>query len=117
MNQAAAEAKAIFLEALDCQTPAELAALTERQAAILAAASRLLKPAGRLVYATCSFLPQENDDVVDAFLARHPDFAPLDAAEILSRQGIVVDSGARLRLLPHRHGTDGFYAAVLQRAG
>jgi len=99
------------------QGPADLAALTERQAAILLAASRLLKPGGRLVYATCSFLPQENDDVVDAFLARQGEFEPLAAADVLARQGIALDCGPRLRLLPHRHGTDGFFAAVLQRAG
>ena len=94
---------------------ADLAALTEKQSSILEAASRLLKPGGRLVYATCSFLPAENEDIVGAFLQRHPEFASLDAGDILARQGIAIDTGVRLQLAPHRHETDGFYAAVLER--
>jgi 16S rRNA (cytosine967-C5)-methyltransferase len=97
------------------QDPSDLAALTEKQSSILEAASRLLKPGGRLVYATCSFLPAENEDIVAAFLRRHPEFTILNAQNILSRQGIAVEIGSRLQLLPHRHGTDGFYAAVLER--
>jgi 16S rRNA (cytosine967-C5)-methyltransferase len=97
------------------QTPSDLAALTDKQSAILTAASRLLKPGGRLVYATCSFLPAENDAIVDAFLLVQPQFVELDAGEVLARQGIALDAGRRLQLLPHRHGTDGFYAAVLER--
>jgi 16S rRNA (cytosine967-C5)-methyltransferase len=93
----------------------DLAALTEKQSSILEAASRLLKPGGRLVYATCSFLPAENEDIVSAFLRRHPEFASLDARNILARQGIAIETGQRLELLPQRHGCDGFYAAVLQR--
>jgi len=60
------------------------------QRAILASASTLLKPGGRLVYATCSLLREENDVVVADFLAAHPDFAPLPAAEILARRQIVL---------------------------
>ena len=97
------------------QTPESVAELTRKQADILAGAARLVKPGGRLVYATCSLLPEENEVIVDAFLAGHPDFLRLSAAEVLARQGIQVDVGADLRLLPHRHGTDGFYAAVLER--
>jgi len=74
-----------------------------------------VKSGGRLVYATCSILPEENEMVVDAFLAAHPDFMRLSAAEILAKQEIVVDTGEDLRLLPHVHGTDGFYAAVMER--
>jgi 16S rRNA (cytosine967-C5)-methyltransferase len=97
------------------QDAADLAALTEKQSSILEAASRLLKPGGRLVYATCSFLPAENEDIVAAFLRRHAEFGALNAADILARQGIAIDTGERLQLAPHRHGTDGFYAAVLER--
>ena len=97
------------------QTPADLAALVRKQAAILAAASRLLKPGGRLVYATCSFLPAENDAIVDAFLEAHPQFAERHAGETLARQGITLQAGQRLKLLPHLHATDGFFAAVLER--
>jgi 16S rRNA (cytosine967-C5)-methyltransferase len=93
----------------------DLPSLTEKQGAILEAASRLLKPGGRLVYATCSILPAENDRIVDAFLSRHTEFEPLQAGALLEKQDIALDTGPRLRLWPHRHGTDGFFAAVLQR--
>jgi len=99
------------------QTPAALAELTERQARVLAAAATLVKPRGRLVYATCSVLPEENDAIVDAFLAAHPAFTPVDASAELARAGIALDTGPRLRLLPHVHGCDGFFAAVLERTG
>jgi 16S rRNA (cytosine967-C5)-methyltransferase len=97
------------------QTPESVAELTRKQSDILASASRLLKPGGRLVYATCSILSEENEGVVDAFLQAHPDFQRLSAKELLAKQGIDVDCGEDMRLLPHRHGTDGFYAAVLER--
>ena len=82
--------------------------------AILEAAARLVCPGGRVVYATCSLLTAENEAVVDAFLAGHPDFRPAPAAEVLARHGIAVD-GDFLRLLPHRQNTDGFFAAVLDK--
>jgi len=97
------------------QTEAALAELTAKQAAILASAATLVKPGGRLVYATCSVLPDENEGVVDAFLASHPAFAPVDAAAELGRAGIGLDTGPRLALLPQRHDCDGFFAAVLER--
>ena len=98
------------------QSPQSVAELTAKQAAILAAAAKLLKPGGRLVYATCSILAEENEDIVDAFLATHADFSRLSAQELLSAQGIVIDCGGDMRLSPQKHGTDGFYAAVLERA-
>ncbi len=88
--------------------------LSRKQAAILAAAATLVKKGGRLVYATCSLLAEENDAVVDAFLAAHPQFVQRSAEETLAKQGIAV-AGDRLRLLPNRHNTDGFFAAVLER--
>ncbi|MFA5243455.1 MAG: RsmB/NOP family class I SAM-dependent RNA methyltransferase [Sulfuricella sp.] len=97
------------------QTPEGIAELTQRQAAILLAASRLLKTGGRLVYATCSFLPEENQQVVEAFLAQHPEFKLLDASEILASQHVPLNTGKYLQLLPHVHGTDGFFAAVMER--
>jgi 16S rRNA (cytosine967-C5)-methyltransferase len=97
------------------QTPSSVAELAAKQASILRAAAVLVKPGGRLVYATCSLLDDENDAIVDGFLADHPEFTPLSAEEVLRRQGIAVDTGARLRLAPHRHGTDGFFAAILER--
>ncbi|RLJ67496.1 RsmB/NOP family class I SAM-dependent RNA methyltransferase [Sulfurisoma sediminicola] len=100
------------------QTPESVAELTRKQADILGGASRLLKPGGRLVYATCSILPEENEGIIDAFLATHPDFVRISANEILAKQGIVIDCAAGeldMKLAPNRHGTDGFYAAVLER--
>ncbi len=97
------------------QKPADIAELTQKQAAILLAASRLLKSGGRLVYATCSFLPEENQHIVEAFLAAHPEFRLLDAGEVLASQNIAVNTGKYLQLLPHLHGTDGFFAAVMEK--
>ena len=96
------------------QGPEAVAELTQKQASILAAAASLLKPGGRLVYATCTLLAEENEAIVSAFLAAHPDFALLPASELLARQGITVE-GEMLHLLPHRHQTDGFFAAALER--
>jgi len=97
------------------QSPQSVNELKQKQAAILASASRLLKPGGRLVYATCSLLQEENRDIVDGFLATHPEFVLRHAGEILAQQKINVDVGEYLQLLPQVHRTDGFFAAVLER--
>ncbi|QIL43408.1 RsmB/NOP family class I SAM-dependent RNA methyltransferase [Acidovorax sp. HDW3] len=106
------------------QSPQAVAELTVKQAAILASAARLVKSGGRLVYATCSVLPEENEAIAEAFGAAHPDFAPLAAGELLAQlkvEGTASlcsggDDGQRyLRLWPHLHQTDGFFAAVWQR--
>ncbi len=95
-----------------------------KQAAILASAARLLKSGGRLVYATCSVLPQENEAIAEAFSAAHPDFQPLDAGELLTQLKVQGadrlchggDNGQKyLRLWPHLHQTDGFFAAIWQK--
>ena len=96
--------------------PQAIAELAEKQRRILEAASQLVRPGGRLVYATCSILREENEAVVDAFGAEHAEFAPLSCAELLAAQRIALDTGERLRLWPHRHGTDGFFAAAFRRA-
>ncbi len=90
-------------------TERDLLELVDKQAMILDAAAGLVRIGGRLVYATCSLLPEENEAQVSAFLTRHPDFAvrpladgPWPAGEFLS-------------LTPLQHGTDGFFAAVLER--
>ncbi len=96
------------------QTEASVGELTTMQADILAAAATLVKPGGRLVYATCSLLTAENKAVVEAFLAAHPQFALRPASDILARHGVTL-GGEMLQLLPHHHNTDGFFAAVLER--
>ena len=98
--------------------------LNAKQTAILDSAARMVKSGGRLVYATCSVLPEENEHVAQAFQAAHPDFVPMDAGEVLAQ--LKVDNAATLcaggetctqyvRLWPHAHQTDGFFAAVWQR--
>ena len=101
------------------QSPQAVTELTAKQAAILDSASRLVKAGGRLVYATCSLLRAENEAIAQAFAAAHPDFEPLPAQDLLAQAGV---QGAEalcrdgfLRLWPHQHGTDGFFAAVWQR--
>jgi len=103
------------------QSPQSVQEMTVKQGAILQSAARLLKPGGRLVYATCSLLPQENEEIAQAFSLANSGFSPLPAAEILSN--LKVDGAATLcsggegggmflRLWPHRHRTDGFFAAI-----
>ena len=93
--------------------------LTQLQASILASASRLVKDGGTLVYATCSVLPAENQEVVNAFLAEHSDFERVSAREVLAAQKIDLPEDAEredyLQLLPHLHRTDGFFAAYLRK--
>ena len=96
------------------QSEESVTELTTKQAAILDAAAKLVRPGGRVVYATCSLLTAENDAVVEGFLARHPEFTLTPASAVLAKQGIAVD-GDFLRLLPHRHNTDGFFAAILDK--
>ena len=92
-----------------------VAELAAKQTRILKAAAKLLKPGGRLVYATCSILSEENEAVADRFAAEHSEFVSLSCTELLATQRIVLDTGERLRLWPHRHGTDGFFAAAFER--
>lgn len=80
-------------------TEADLAELLPKQAAVLDQAASLVRKGGRLVYATCSLLSEENEDQVTAFVSRHPGFTRVDV----------------LTLTPARHGTDGFFAVVLER--
>jgi 16S rRNA (cytosine967-C5)-methyltransferase len=102
------------------QSPASIAELHDKQSAILASAARLLKPGGCLVYATCSLVARENEDVVQRFEeAAGRDFVPLDPAQRLREarveQADELVAGPYLRLWPHRQATDGFFAAVWQR--
>jgi 16S rRNA (cytosine967-C5)-methyltransferase len=93
----------------------DLAELQPKQAAILADASRLVRPGGWLVYATCSMLAEENEAQVDAFLASHPNFSVVPLAQVWTLAAPLPCPGPYLSLTPRRHGTDGFFTAVLQR--
>ncbi len=94
----------------------DLPALVARQRRILAAGAELLRPGGRLVYATCSLLREENAEIVDGFLREASGFARRPVRPILQRWGIELpEMDPDLRLYPHRHGTDGFFAAVIER--
>ncbi|MCB9983579.1 MAG: RsmB/NOP family class I SAM-dependent RNA methyltransferase [Rhodospirillales bacterium] len=81
--------------------------LTAIQAEILDKVAPLVKPGGRLVYATCSLLRDENEDQIERFLKDHEEFEIVPVPENLGKPF--------MRLTPHRHGTDGFFAAILQR--
>jgi 16S rRNA (cytosine967-C5)-methyltransferase len=93
-------------------TPARLAELTGIQDGLLDEAARHTRPGGRLLYATCSLLGEENEDRVAAFLARHPAFRRLDARTVWA--GNIPGLGQDFRASPARTGTDGFYCALLQ---
>ena len=97
------------------QSPQSIEELKAKQAAILSAAASLLKPGGRLVYATCSLLPEENQAIVSDFLATHPQFTLLNCSELLAQQKISLNTGEFLQLSPRLHQTDGFFAAALTR--
>ncbi|MFY8106648.1 MAG: RsmB/NOP family class I SAM-dependent RNA methyltransferase, partial [Elstera sp.] len=97
--------------------PADVAELTVKQRDILDAAAKLVKPGGRLIYATCSLLPEENEGSVAAFLETHPEFTVKPVTEIWAERVTTPcpAPGPYLRVTPHRHGTDGFFTAVLER--
>ncbi len=101
------------------QSPQAIVEMRVKQAAILDSAARLVKPGGRLVYATCSLLREENEDIATAFATAHPDFSALPAQEVLGSAHVdradELACEGYLRLWPHRHGTDGFFGAVWQR--
>lgn len=101
------------------QTPQTIAALCAQQQSILDSAARLVQPGGRLVYATCSLLAIENQAIAQIFEQSHPGFQSLDANDVLMRGGVEqperLVSEKRMRLWPHRHATDGFFAAIWQR--
>ena len=105
------------------QSPESIEELQAKQYSILSAAAKLLKPGGRLVYATCSILQQENQVIVLEFLKQHPNFVLLDPKEVLKGsfpQLNEIPLGASLdsswwQLWPNRHETDGFFAAILEK--
>jgi 16S rRNA (cytosine967-C5)-methyltransferase len=91
--------------------------LNAKQASILASAARLVKSGGRLVYATCSLLDEENEAIAAQFLASHADFALVPAKDVLQEAKIPLEMGDYLKLSPQLHQTDGFFAAVFERKG
>ena len=98
------------------QSADSVAALRAQQHSILQAAARLVQPQGRLVYATCSILPQENEAQIERFLVENPGWQPRDCRLILADNKIDLDTGVYLRLNTAAHGSDGFFAAVLERS-
>lgn len=95
------------------QSP-DLETLTDLQSRILHSAARLVRPGGRLIYVTCSLLHCENQAQIEAFLSENPNFRPISAADSPQVGELTVTDGSLL-LTPGRHGTDGFFIAVLQR--
>ena len=93
----------------------DIAELYIKQTNILARAAKLTKTGGRLIYATCSLLKDENEAIAEAFLRANPDFKLIPANTVLSHHQIKLDTGDYLKLLPHLHGTDGFFAAVFEK--
>jgi 16S rRNA (cytosine967-C5)-methyltransferase len=89
----------------------EVDSFPPRQKEILERYARLVKPSGRLVYATCSINRRENEEVRAAFLEKHPEFEPVPALPA----SVGLGEASELQLLPHRHGTDGFFISALRR--
>jgi 16S rRNA (cytosine967-C5)-methyltransferase len=95
--------------------PESIIELNGKQLSILNGAARLVKPGGRLVYATCSILDEENEAIVSQFLAINSTFQLVPVKQVLEEQKIPLQMEDYLKLLPHKHQTDGFFAAVLER--
>jgi 16S rRNA (cytosine967-C5)-methyltransferase len=98
------------------QTPEDVRELAAKQSSLIAAGARLVKPGGRMVYSTCSILDEENREVAEGFLSGHPQFRLIPAVEVLEKERIDLDMGDYFEVWPHRHGTDGFFAAVFERS-
>lgn len=92
-----------------------LAKLITQQRNILQAASKLLRSGGRLVYATCSILPSENQAQIEYFLQQNKQFELIDCSQLLNMQKIDLNTGRYLQMDTAIHHTDGFFAAVLQK--
>ena len=96
--------------------PADVDGFPARQLALLVSYAPLAAVGGRLIYATCTVNRRENEGVVERFLAERDDFVPVPVKEIWGRQRAeTLGDGMTLQLFPHRHDTDGFFAAVLRR--
>jgi 16S rRNA (cytosine967-C5)-methyltransferase len=97
--------------------PEDLAELVDRQQQILRSAARLVRRGGRLIYATCSLLHEEDEDQAEAFLSAEPEFSLLPVARAWAETigGVSPAGEMYLRLSPARHGTDGFFVAIFER--
>jgi 16S rRNA (cytosine967-C5)-methyltransferase len=95
--------------------PESITELNAKQISILEGAARLVKAGGRLVYATCSIMEEENESIVRQFLEKNASFHLVPMQQVLDEQKIPLEMGDFLKLLPHLHQTDGFFAAVLER--
>ena len=95
--------------------PSEFERLAELQLQILTSAAAAVRPGGRLVYSTCSILPQENGQQVEAFLARHPEYEVVPMAAELPQALAQHETAHGLQMLAHRDGTDGFYVCRMRR--
>lgn len=103
--------------------PGSLEVRLKEQAEVLDRAAALVKPGGRIVYITCSILPEENDDALAAFMERHPGFAALSSDQVIAGPGIpplnemVRPTSHGFQLTPLKTGTDGFFISVLRKQG
>lgn len=90
--------------------------VSEKQKSILHSSAQLVRPGGRIVYATCTLLRQENEDVVEEFIMQHPEFKLIEVKELLDKwNNALVTAGSFFKLLPHMNGTDGFFCAILEK--
>jgi 16S rRNA (cytosine967-C5)-methyltransferase len=97
-------------------SPADLDSLQRTQRTILDRVAPLVESGGRMIYATCTVLRSENDAVIDGYLSDHPSFEPVPLKEVLgSARAALVGDGERLRVFPHTHDCDGFFAAIVRR--
>jgi 16S rRNA (cytosine967-C5)-methyltransferase len=97
-------------------TPQTVKSFPPRQLALMVTYAPLVAVGGRLLYATCTLAEDENDRVVERFLAERDDFVRVPVKEIWGRErAAAVGDGLSLRLTPQAHDTDGFFAAVLRR--
>jgi 16S rRNA (cytosine967-C5)-methyltransferase len=96
-------------------TPAELTRCAVRQRLLVEAAAALIKPGGRLVYATCSTAREEDEAIIADFISCHSEFVVENGAQLFPDWADLFDGSGYLRVWPHRHGTDGFFAARLKR--
>jgi len=93
-------------------TPEILQSNTRLQKKLLDRAGNYVKPGGRLIYSTCSIMPEENEEIVEAFIATHPEFLLVFPTGV---ERLFLDDRGYFHTFPHRHGTDGFFGAVMEK--